>query len=206
MTTVVGQTDLEVIAAAIKHGSISSDNVAIMIPKLELGDDLIDSINLSPPEVPIIGLVETVQGVFETRELTQLTQVVRLALGAADLAAEIGCAPESQPINSSRSTIVMASVAADLSPPLDTPCLNFTDQAVMRLHGQQALKDGFGGSLCIHPHQLETIKTTFYPAQEQIEWAKKVTAAKDGASAIDGQMIDAPVIQQAQAVLDRAKL
>lgn len=206
VTTVVGQTDLEAISAAIEHGSIASNNVGIMIPKFELGDNLVDSISLIPADVPIIGLVETVQGVFDTRESAQLTRVVRLALGAVDLAAEIGCASESQPINTSRATVVMASVAAGIYPPFDTPCLNFTDQAVMQQHGQRALKDGFGGSLCIHPRQLEHVKTAFYPTQEQIEWAKKITAADDGASAIDGQMVDAPVIRQAQTVLDRAEL
>lgn len=206
VTTAAGQTDQEAIAAAIEHGSVDSAKVAIMIPKFQLDDDLVNSINRLPAGVSIIGLIETVQGVFDACELAQLAGVVRLALGAADLSAEIGCAPEGQPINSSRSTVVMSSVAAGIYPPFDTPCFDFTDQTVMGQHGQRALKDGFGGSLCIHPRQLEPVKAAFQPTREQIEWAKKVTAADDGASAIDGQMIDAPVIRQAQAVLDRAGL
>lgn len=204
--TAVGQADLEAISGAFQNTRFASDKVAIMIPKFEFDDTLINSIDTIPADIPIIGLVETVQGVFDASKLAKLSRVIRLATGVVDLAAEIGCALDGEPINFARSTVVMSSVAAGISPPLDTPCLNFTNQSVMQQHGQRALRDGFGGSLCIHPNQLEHIKTAFYPTQEQIDWAKKVTAAGDGASAFDGQMVDAPVIRQAQAVLDRAGL
>lgn len=204
VTTATGQADLKMISSALQDRGVASDNVAIMVPKFELGTDLVNCIDTIPAGVSIIGLVETVQGVFDARELAQQARVARLAIGAVDLAAEIGCAPGGEPINFSRSTVVMSSVAAGIGPPLDTPCLDFSDQSVMQQHGQRALTDGFGGSLCIHPRQLKHIKAAFYPTHEQIEWAKKVTAAGDGASAIEGHMVDAPVIRQAHAVLDRA--
>src|SRR5699024_7057392 len=62
VTTAAGQTDQEAIAAAIEHGSVDSAKVAIMIPKFQLDDDLVNSINRLPAGVSIIGLIETVQG------------------------------------------------------------------------------------------------------------------------------------------------
>ena len=67
---------------------------------------------------------------------------------------------------------------------------------------------GFGGKLCIHPKQIESVENAFRPSASDIEWAKRVLKAaaesQGAAVALDGQMIDKPVIERAQSVLARA--
>ena len=67
-----------------------------------------------------------------------------------------------------------------------------------------------GGKLCIHPAQLEVVNRVFAPDEEQLEWARRVVAAyedgvKDGkgAVALDGEMIDLPVVVRARRLLEK---
>lgn len=63
---------------------------------------------------------------------------------------------------------------------------------------------GFGGMLCIHPSQVSIVNKVFEPSLEEIEWARKVIDAAEGAPGafrLDGKMIDAPVIADARRVL-----
>jgi citrate lyase subunit beta/citryl-CoA lyase len=62
---------------------------------------------------------------------------------------------------------------------------------------------GFGGKLCIHPRQVEAVKAGFRPSEAEAIWARKVIASDDGAVAVDGMMVDAPVRQRAKAILER---
>jgi citrate lyase subunit beta/citryl-CoA lyase len=64
------------------------------------------------------------------------------------------------------------------------------------------------GKLCIHPKQIEPVENAFRPSDSDIEWAKRVLKAalesQGAAVALDGQMIDKPVIERAQSMLARA--
>jgi citrate lyase subunit beta/citryl-CoA lyase len=81
----------------------------------------------------------------------------------------------------------------------------------MSLVSEDALRAsylGFGGKLCIHPKQIAAVEKAFLPSAEELEWAKRVLHAaaqsQGSAVALDGQMIDKPVIERAQSVLARA--
>ena len=67
------------------------------------------------------------------------------------------------------------------------------------------------GKFCIHPDQLAPANRVFTPPAEDVEWARRVVEAYEdgvaqnlGAVALDGQMIDKPVLEQAEHVLARA--
>ncbi|HEY8709635.1 MAG TPA: CoA ester lyase, partial [Burkholderiaceae bacterium] len=64
---------------------------------------------------------------------------------------------------------------------------------------------GFGAKLCIHPKQVDAVNRSFSPSAADIAWAQRVLAAaqasQGAAVALDGRMIDTPVILHAQAVL-----
>jgi citrate lyase subunit beta/citryl-CoA lyase len=69
---------------------------------------------------------------------------------------------------------------------------------------------GFDGKWCIHPAQIEVVNKTFSPTEAEVEWAKKVVAAYEEASAagsgsvsVDGQMVDAASVKMARTVLDK---
>lgn len=204
VTTEIGQNDIRMISKVLQNKYRTGGNLAVMFPKFEPSESLDRSLGELPSTVPVVGLIETTVGVFTAEELAKLPQVVRLSVGAVDLASEIGCEAGGSPIDFARAAIVLASVGANIAAPLDTPCLSLSDQDTIRRHGQRAVKDGFGGSLCIHPRQIEGIKGAFRPTEAQVEWARKVLAAEDGASAIDGEMVDAPVMARAKTLLERA--
>jgi (S)-citramalyl-CoA lyase len=66
---------------------------------------------------------------------------------------------------------------------------------------------GFGGALCIHPSQVAIIHQALKPSNEELQWAQRIMEAArsgDGVFVLDGQMVDAPVIGRAQAILMRA--
>lgn len=64
---------------------------------------------------------------------------------------------------------------------------------------------GFGAKLCIHPAQVKLVNEAFLPTTDELDWARRVMAAAEGgggaAVALDGKMIDAPVIRRAEQIL-----
>ncbi len=76
-----------------------------------------------------------------------------------------------------------------------------------------ALRLGFEGKLCIHPAQVEIANSILSPTPDQIDSALRViegweAAVADGKGvfALDGKMIDPPVVAIHQRVIDRARL
>jgi citrate lyase subunit beta/citryl-CoA lyase len=70
---------------------------------------------------------------------------------------------------------------------------------------------GFTGPI-IHPAQVELVQTAFTPDAEAIAHARRIVegfAASQGegkgAFALDGKMIDKPLVSNAEKVLERAK-
>ena len=64
---------------------------------------------------------------------------------------------------------------------------------------------GFGGKLLIHPSQIAPSRAGFAPSPTELAWAQAVLAADNGgASALNGEMIDRPVLIRAHAIIGRA--
>lgn len=196
-STETGQQDLAML-------SESQQPSAIMVPKIEATGTL-DQLPKALHSTTILALVETPTGVRDIHQIAALGQVDRLAIGAVDLAAALGCQEDAVPIQSARAAVVLASAAARLSAPLDTPSTDFTDTNVMRTSAERSVRDGFGGTLCIHPHQIEHVVNAFTPSYETVCWAERVLAAGDGAGTVDGQMVDRPVILRAERILHDAR-
>ena len=90
--------------------------------------------------------------------------------------------------------------------------IDFRDIEGLRLEAQQGAALGFSGKQIIHPNQVAPVQEAFTPSAEAIEYAQRVveaftTSQKEGrgAFALDGKMIDMPLLKNAQKVLDRAK-
>ncbi|SJZ69509.1 citrate (pro-3S)-lyase subunit beta [Consotaella salsifontis] len=70
---------------------------------------------------------------------------------------------------------------------------------------------GFTGKSLINPRQIELLHNAFAPAQEEVDYARRVVAAAAqaeekglGVVSLNGKMVDAPVIAMAERVLQRA--
>lgn len=197
--TTTGQADLVALRELADSPGIAP--FALMIPKLSRTTPLTGL----PGTSPVIGLIETAAAVRDIHEIAALPQVTRLALGAVDLSTELGCEPVSATIDAVRAQLVLASVAAGLVAPLDSPCVNFRDPAVVEEAARRARRDGFGGLLCIHPAQLPAVDTAFRPSPEELTWARKVLAAGESAVAVDGEMVDRPVLLRARQLINAAE-
>jgi citrate lyase subunit beta / citryl-CoA lyase len=73
---------------------------------------------------------------------------------------------------------------------------------------QRARRLGFGAKLCIHPRQLTAVRRGLAPSEADLQWARRIVqaagSAEGAAVAVDGTMVDTPVLLRARAILDEA--
>jgi citrate lyase subunit beta/citryl-CoA lyase len=76
---------------------------------------------------------------------------------------------------------------------------------LLKADSRRARKLGFGGKLCIHPNQIASVNAAFSPSEAEVAWAHKVldAARRSGgaAVAVDGKMVDRPVILKAERIV-----
>lgn len=154
----------------------------------------------------IIALIETAAAFRDLAGLLAVSQVAQAAVGTMDLAAELGCTPDSRTIDQARCAAVIASRIAGMSAPIDGVTTNLGDPGAAPQAAREACAMGFGGKLCIHPLQVEPVLRAFRPSQEEIEWARTIVErGGDGVSNVDGEMIDEPIIRRAKTIILRAE-
>ncbi len=176
------------------------DVAAVMVPKAEMGEGFAAALGGKP----VIALVESARGLADARALAALDGVVLLAFGSIDFCADIGCAHTREALCAARSEIVLASRLAAIAAPLDGVTTAIDDAAAVEQDARHARELGFGGKLLIHPRQIAPALAGLMPDAAEIAWARRVVAAADGASRVDGAMVDAPVRLRAEAILSRA--
>lgn len=157
---------------------------------------------------PTIALVETAAGIAALESVAGAPGVVRLAFGSIDLQLDLGVEGDDDALLYFRSRLVLASRLAGLPAPVDGVCTSIDDAQALAAHVRRARRLGFGAQLCIHPSQVAAVNAGFRPSAEQLDWARRVIAAAAGAGgaavAVDGKMVDRPVLGRAQALLDAA--
>jgi citrate lyase subunit beta/citryl-CoA lyase len=177
-------------------------NASVMLPKAEVAS-LARTVAALPGR-RLIALVETVAGYMELREVAGTAGVERLAFGSVDFSGESGIVDEGEALTSVRTAIVLASCQAGLHAPIDGVSLEINDLARMTEDALRSRQLGFGGKLCIHPKQVAAVNGAFMPSQAEREWAQRVLAAFEAsggaATAVDGKMIDKPVVERARRI------
>ncbi len=176
---------------------------AVMLPKA--CKDSLASVIHDLAGRSVIGLLETVRGYMQLRDLCAIQGLERLAFGSLDFGTESGIADELDALTAVRTNIVLESAYAGLKAPLDGVSTEFNDLERMRSDVLRSKQLGFGGKLCIHPRQVAVVNDAFLPTTEQYQWAQRVMVAfeqsKGAATAIDGKMIDRPVVDHAQRII-----
>ena len=174
---------------------------AVMVAKAERADALV-SLGLG---VPLLPLIESAAGIDQLRAIASVPGVQRLAFGAIDFQLDLNMRAEFDELIHFRSQIVLASRLAGLAPPIDSPSVAIDEEAEVERDAQRARRLGFGAKLCIHPRQVASVNRSFSPSATEIAWAQRVleVAAGSGGAAValDGRMIDKPVILRARAIL-----
>ena len=135
-------------------------------------------------------------------------------LGAIDLALELGleARPDALELLQARSTIVLASAVARRRGPIDRVWVDVKDESGLEADCRAGRSLGFRGKSCIHPAQVAVVNEVFSPSPDEIARARDVVDAYErgaaegrGAVALDGEMIDLPVVERARHVLAEAK-
>lgn len=155
----------------------------------------------------LLPTIETPRALLGLATLPDLgAQVVGLALGDEDLSAAIGCEPRSETVQLARQMLVLAAAAQERSS-FALVSANFTDLQAYRAACERARSQGLTGGMCIHPAQVPILNEAFSPTAAEIAAAERVVAVNngDGATSIDGSMVDRPVVMRAAALLARAR-
>jgi citrate lyase subunit beta/citryl-CoA lyase len=159
----------------------------------------------------VIGLCETAGGVVAAADIAKAPNIIALMWGAEDLMASLGGGSSRLPdgryrdvARQARSTVLLAGAAFGKAV-IDAVYVDTKDEAGLRTECDDAVDNGFRAKACIHPIQVEVVRSSFRSGGD-IEWALRVVELAEnnpGVFLLDGQMIDEPLIRQARQVLAR---
>ena len=102
--------------------------------------------------------------------------------------------------------VLLASAAAGKAA-IDAVYMDTTDDAGLLDESSDAAATGFSAKACIHPNQVEVVRAAFRPSESAVQWAQRVIAAAaedQGVFLLDGQMIDGPLVKQAESIMRRS--
>lgn len=195
----------EDLALCHRHAGV----IGILLPKAETAEQVARASATGRAVLPII---ESARGLVALPQLASAKGVERLSFGSLDLGLDLDLRNDSeaaaQVLGHARYAVLLHSRAAALGAPLDGVYPNIQDTDGLYQHVQFARDMGFGGALCIHPSQVDVIHRAMRPSETELAWARRVldgAASGAGVFKLDGQMVDAPVILRARALVARAE-
>ena len=172
------------------------------------------SAGLDPGQIKLIPWIENARAVMAAQEIAAASpRIVAIAFGAEDYTNDMGIrrSDTGEEVYFPRATVPVAARAAGVAS-LDSPFVLFRDPDGLRQDSQVSRQLGYTGKFAIHPAQLEIINETFGPAPEEVDYAHRVVevwsqaeAEGRGSVALDGRMIDVPVLKRAQNLLALAE-
>ena len=163
---------------------------------------------------PVVAIVETADGLRHAYEVASRPQVEALVVGTVDLGVELRLEPREDGLEIlfARSKVVLDSAAARVRAPIDRVWTDVRDGDGLEADTQFARSLGFRGKACIHPDQVAIVNRVFTPTDEELTRARRVVEAYEhavgvgeGVTALDGEMIDLPVVERARQVLALAE-
>ncbi len=157
--------------------------------------------------------VETARGILNLREIVAHPRLEALIFGAEDFAASVGATRTSEAweVFHARSAVVLHAKAFGLEA-IDMVTVEFHDVDRVRREAAFGAQLGYTGKQIIHPNQVQPVQEAFTPDEEAIAQALRIVEAFErhqregkGAFALDGRMIDLPLVRAARNVLERAR-
>jgi citrate lyase subunit beta/citryl-CoA lyase len=178
-----------------------------VLPKASSEDDVRRVAELLPEGVGLEVQIETAPGLAEVERIAAVGGPLEaLVFGPGDFAASMGIPVLT--IGSGTFGYAMARIAvaarANGLQPVDGPYADLRDLDGLRRSAADALALGFDGKWVVHPDQIEPVNDVFTPSPEEVERARRILGAADGASRVDGDMVDVATKRMAAAVLARA--
>lgn len=170
--------------------------------------------NWPPGGIPLLVGVESALGILNLRDIAAADQRLEgIIFGSEDLASDIGAirTPDAWEIFYARSAVVLHTAAFGLQA-IDMVFIDFKDVGNLQREAERGAQMGFAGKQIIHPNQVTPVQDAFTPDQAAIDAALRIVdsfrlhqAAGAGAFALDGKMIDLPIVKAAERLLLRAQ-
>jgi citrate lyase beta subunit len=195
----------------------------IVIPKIESleqiqwGSGIIEAAELANGwpvnSIRMLVGVETATGILNLKEIASHPRLDGIIFGGEDFAASIGATrtPEAVELLYARQAVVTACGAFGLQA-IDIVTIDFKDLDFVQKEAEFGARLGFSGKQIIHPAQVAPVQAAFTPSDEAIANAQRLVDLFEanqeegvGAFALDGNMIDMPLVKSANGVLARAR-
>ena len=175
-------------------------------------DEREEQVGIQRGSVRLLATIESARGLIQAAAIAAASpRLVGLMFGAEDFAMDLGMfnvrQDEAGDFLYARSALVIAAASEGLQA-IDRVYLDIRDPAGLEKDAQLARDLGFTGKALIHPAQIEVVEQVFRPTDAEVEYARRVVEAFEaaeaegaGAVAVDGQMVDLPVVERARRAL-----
>ena len=185
---------------------------AIMLPKVKTPDEvvLVDTLlNEKGLDCRLHVIIETNEGLENAYDIgSSSSRIEALFFGGIDMAAELRCKNEWEPLLYARSRVVHAASSNGLDV-IDVPYLDLEDMEGMKNLAIKARDLGFTGKGSVHPKQIAILNEVFTPDIKTIKRAERILdtfhQADTGLVVIDGKLIEKPVIREMQRIVSIAE-
>ena len=167
---------------------------------------------LRPGHTRLIAMIETPAAFFQMPAIAQSSaRLVAMNIGGEDFALENGMEPTEETLLMPKQQMIFAARSGGLMPlGFIASVAAFGDWEAFGAMVRRSRQFGFMGAGCIHPGQVPIVNREYSPSAEEVGYAKRVIeenakaeAAGRASFAIDGKMIDVPVVVRAQRLLAR---
>lgn len=175
----------------------------VVLAKVESAGQVVDAARLTGR--PALAMIETPRAVIDAAAIAPAAS--GLVAGTNDLGAELGIEPGGgrAGLVYALQRIVLAARAARVAA-FDGVYNGLADDEGLEAECRQGRAFGFDGKSVIHPAQLAAANRLFGPSAEEVDAARRLTAAATGgAERFEGRMIEAMHVSQALRVLAKAR-
>lgn len=196
----------------------------VRMPKTETPKDVVDMDNAITEiekacgrevgSTKMLAAIESPLGITLAVQIaTASKRLIGIALGAEDYVRNLKTerSPEGIELLFARCSILQAARAAGIQA-FDTVYSNANNEEGFLKEAALIKQLGFDGKSLVNPRQIELLHNLFAPTQKDVEQAQRIIDAAEeaerqglGVVSLNGKMIDAPIIDRARLVLERAK-
>ena len=163
--------------------------------------------------LPVIAVIENAIGLYRIEEIAKARGLLAFSYGFLDLCndlqVQVGTASADIIANQIRYQLILTSKVHQLLAPIDSVYADFNDSKGLHKRVQLWSQMGMSGMLCIHPKQVDIVKQALQPTDSELEFAQRVIEEYERSGQavfkIEGNMVDAPVIERSYQLLSLAE-
>ncbi len=198
----------------------------IVLPKVERAEEIVTAASqitalesargLQPGAMRLLASIESPASLFNAHAIALASRrIVGLIFGAEDYARAMGLPlrreGEAVDLLYARSHIATVAAAVGIQA-VDGIWPHLADSEGLKAYATQARRLGLTGMSLLHPNQIDPVNVAFAPTAGDIVYAESVLKAfseaqqrGSGVSALNGQFLDAPIVERARQILELGK-